>query len=178
MKTDRSFFFASYSGLRQEETYYRNTAVVPTDARAGRQLLAIGAKAQRPADGCRDFRGISSRNSRFDVAAKEIQAEYIPPSNLPNSFFEIRRPDPLDTDEATVKLDHNLSAGRSMAVSYFYQTGTDTQPLSLTGNIPWVDRDFKWNQHNLNIRRQLGGLAECHQPVPRLVHASVRRPGE
>ena len=27
---DKTFFFASYSGLRQEETYYRNTAVVPT----------------------------------------------------------------------------------------------------------------------------------------------------
>src|SRR5205823_12534737 len=28
----KTFFFASYSGLRQEETYYRNTAVVPTAA--------------------------------------------------------------------------------------------------------------------------------------------------
>ena len=43
-------------------------------------------------------------------------------------------------------------------MSYFYQTGTDTQPLSGTaqsqsggGNIPWVDRDFKWNQHNINL---------------------------
>src|SRR5437762_9105798 len=27
---DKTFFFVSYSGLRQEETYYRNTAVVPT----------------------------------------------------------------------------------------------------------------------------------------------------
>jgi hypothetical protein len=36
-------------------------------------------------------------------------------------------------------------------VSYFYLTGTDTQPLTLTGNIPWVDRDFKWNQHNVNL---------------------------
>src|SRR4029078_9601541 len=32
-----------------------------------------------------------------------------------------------------------------------YQKGTDTQPLSLTGNIPWVDRDFKWTQHNVNL---------------------------
>ncbi len=27
---NKTFFFVSYSGLRQEETYYRNTAVVPT----------------------------------------------------------------------------------------------------------------------------------------------------
>ena len=37
------------------------------------------------------------------------------------------------------------------ALSYFYQKGTDTQPQSVTGNIPWVDRDFKWSQHNLNL---------------------------
>src|SRR5262245_2486357 len=30
IKRQKTFFFASYSGLRQEETYYRNTAVVPT----------------------------------------------------------------------------------------------------------------------------------------------------
>src|SRR5437667_9632140 len=28
---EKTFFFVSYSGRRQEETYYRNTAVVPTD---------------------------------------------------------------------------------------------------------------------------------------------------
>ena len=39
---------------------------------------------------------------------------------------------------------------RSLAVSYFYLKGTDTQPLSGSGNIPWVDRDFNWTQHNLN----------------------------
>ncbi|HYU80139.1 MAG TPA: carboxypeptidase regulatory-like domain-containing protein, partial [Vicinamibacterales bacterium] len=30
LKRDKTFFFVSYSGLRQTETYYRNTAVVPT----------------------------------------------------------------------------------------------------------------------------------------------------
>ena len=150
LKTDRSFFFASYSGLRQEETYYRNTAVVPTDLERAGNFSQSTRKPIDPTTGAR-FQGDIIPEARFDITAKAIQAEYIPTSNLPNSFFEIRRPDPLDTDEMTVKLDHNLSAGRSMAVSYFYQTGTDTQPLSLTGNIPWVDRDFKWNQHNVNF---------------------------
>ena len=27
---DKTFYFVSYSGLRQEETFYRNTAIVPT----------------------------------------------------------------------------------------------------------------------------------------------------
>ena len=58
----------------------------------------------------------------------------------------------MRTDEATLKLDHQLSATQSLAVSYFYLNGTDTQPLTRApGNIPWVDRDFKWKQHNLNV---------------------------
>jgi hypothetical protein len=36
-------------------------------------------------------------------------------------------------------------------LSYFYQKGTDMQPLGSGGNIPWVDRDFAWSQHNLNF---------------------------
>ena len=75
----------------------------------------------------------------------------MPTSNLPNNFFEVQRPDPLNTDEATLKLDHYISPTHNIAFSYFYLTGTDTQPLSLSGNIPWVDRDFKWNQHNVNV---------------------------
>jgi hypothetical protein len=43
----KTFFFASYSGLRQEETYYRNTAVVPTALeRAGN----FSQSARRPTD--------------------------------------------------------------------------------------------------------------------------------
>ena len=54
-------------------------------------------------------------------------------ANLPNNFFEISAPDPLDTDEATLKLDHHLSQSHNLALTYFYQKGTDTQPLSETG---------------------------------------------
>ena len=150
MNRDKTFFFVSYSGLRQEETYYRNTAVVPTALeRAG----DFSQSARKPIDPLTlaPFAGNLIPAGRFDPAAKTIQDKYVPVSNLPNNFYEVSAPDPLKTDEATVKLDHNLSSSRSLAVSYFFLTGTDTQPLSLTGNIPWVDRDFKWKQHNLNV---------------------------
>jgi hypothetical protein len=151
---DKTFFFVSYSGLRQEETFYRNTAVVPTAReRAGDFSLS----ARRPNDPLTGvpFPGNVIPAARFDPAARTIQDRYIPEANLPNSFYEVSRPDPLETDEATLKLDHHLSSSRSLAVSYFFLTGTDTQPLSAatvaSGPIPWVDRDFKWNQHNLNV---------------------------
>jgi hypothetical protein len=154
---DRSFFFVSYSALRQQETYYRNTAVVPT---ALERTGDFSQSARRPNDPLtgRPFPGGIIPAPRFDPAAKTIQERYVPLANLPNSFFEVSHPEPLHTDEATLKLDHQISRAQTLALSYFYQTGTDTQPLSGTaqsqsggGNIPWVDRDFKWIQHNVNL---------------------------
>jgi outer membrane receptor protein involved in Fe transport len=150
LRKDKTFFFASYSGLRQEETYYRNTARVPTALeRAGN----FSQSAQQPRDPNtgQPFPGGIIPSARFDVAAVTIQQRFVPEANLPNSFFEVSRPDPLNTDEATFKLDHALSPSHNLALTYFHQKGTDTQPLSLSGNIPWVDRDFKWTQHNVNL---------------------------
>ena len=141
MKKDQTFFFVSYSGLRQQETYYRNTAVVPTALERAGDFSHPRIKPRDPLTG-QPFPGGIIPASRFDVAAKNIQDKYVPLSNLPNNFYEVRRPDPLNTDEATLKLDHKISNSQTMALSYFYQKGTDTQPLSVSGNIPWVDRDF------------------------------------
>jgi len=150
IQKDKTFFFVSYSGLRQEETYYRNTAVVPTPRERAGDFSQSAIKPRDPVTNA-PFPGGIIPSSRFDPAALTIQDRFVPQANLPNNFFEVSRADPLRTDEGTLKLDHNLSQAHSIALSYFYQKGTDTQPLSLTGNIPWVDRDFKWSQHNLNL---------------------------
>ena len=151
---NKTFFFTSYSGLRQKETYYRNTAVVPTALERAGDFSQSARKPNDPLTGA-PFPGNIIPADRIDIAAKTIQDKYIPLANLPNSFYEVSRPDPLETDEGTLKLDHNFSTSRSLAVSYFYLKGTDTQPLSNatvgSGPIPWVDRDFKWAQHNLNL---------------------------
>ncbi len=147
---DKTFFFTSYSGLRQTETYYRNTAIVPTAAERGGDFSQSAQRPRDPATG-QPFPGGIIPAARFDTAAKTIQDRFVPLSNLPNRFFEVSAPDPLSTDEVTFKLDHHLSPTRSLALSFFYLSGTDTQPLSGSGNIPWVDRDFKWKQHNVNI---------------------------
>jgi len=148
LSRDRTFFFASYSGLRQEETYFRDTAIVPT---ARERAGDFSQSAIRPRDPLTSaaFTSDIIPATRLDPAALAIQERFVPTANLPNNRFSVSRPDPLDTDEGTFKLDHHLSATHSLAVSYFYQKGTDTQPLSASGNIPWVDRDFRWTQHNL-----------------------------
>ncbi|MEP6893959.1 MAG: TonB-dependent receptor, partial [Gaiellaceae bacterium] len=146
----KTFFFTSYSGLRQEETYYRNTAVVPTAAERAGDFSLSSLKPRDPVTGVA-FPGGIIPTARFDIAAKTIQDKYVPLSNLPNNFFEVRAADPISTNEGTLKIDHQLSATQSFAFSYFHQRGVDTQPMTLTGNIPWVDRDFAWKQHNVNV---------------------------
>src|SRR5688572_6974024 len=147
---DKTFFFTSYSGLRQTETYYRNTAIVPTALERNGDFSQSAQRPNDPTTG-QPFPGGIIPSARFDVAARSIQERYVPQSNLPNRFYEVSAADPLETDEVTFKVDHHLSPNRSLAVSYFYLKGTDMQPLSGSGNIPWVDRDFKWTQHNLNL---------------------------
>jgi len=156
LKRDKTFFFVSYSGLRQTETYYRNTAVVPTARERAGDFSLSAIKPRDPVTNAA-FPGDVIPAARLDRAALTIQERYVPQSNLPNNFYEVSRPDPLNTDEGTLKLDHNFSSNHSLAMSYFYQKGNDTQPLSgiagttTGGNIPWVDRDFNWTQHNVNI---------------------------
>ena len=147
---DKTFFFTSYSRLRQTETYYRNTAVMPTTLERSGDFSQSAQRPNDPATG-QPFAGGIIPSSRFDAAAKTIQDRYLPQSNLPNRFFEVSAPDPLATDEVTFKLDHQLTPQRTLAVSVFYLKGQDTQPMSGSGNIPWVDRDFNWTQHNVNI---------------------------
>jgi hypothetical protein len=153
VKKNKTFFFLSYSGLRQEETYYRNTAVVPTALERSGDFSQSSRRPNDPLTG-QPFPGGVIPASRFDAAAKTIQDRFVPLANLPNNFYEVRSPDPIDTDELTLKLDHQFSSTQSFAGSYFHLAGTDTQPLSGTGNIPWVDRDFKWKQDNLNLTHQ------------------------
>jgi hypothetical protein len=150
LRTDRTFYFGSYSGLRQTETYYRNTAVVPTVLERRGDFSQSLRKPIDPTTGQRFPNDIIPAN-RMDPVARAIQEQYVPAANLPEGFYEVSAADPIRTDEATLKIDHHFSSRRSLAVSYFYLKGTDTQPLSLSGNIPWVDRDFKWTQHNLNM---------------------------
>src|SRR5262245_26938982 len=130
----KTFFFASYSGLRQEETYYRNTAVVPTALERAGDFSQSSIKPRDPVTGVA-FPGNVIPAARFDIAAKTIQDKYVPLSNLPNNFFEVRAADPISTNEGTLKIDHQLSQTQSVAFSYFHQLGVDTQPLPLTGNI-------------------------------------------
>jgi len=174
IKHDRSFFFFSYSGLRQRTTTFANTATPFTAAERTGNLSATGGTA--PQDPLNNFAAFPNRQipvARFDPAAKKIMDQYIPLPNLPGGLFEAQVPHPRNSDETQIKIDHVINPAHRFTGSYFHTTGMDA--VGLQGNLPWLVRSFnyainKWvagdtwivspnkvNQFNLQYNRNFGG---------------------
>ncbi len=151
---DKTFFFTSYSGLRQRRPVFSNDGEPTTaDERKGifpgriRDPLKAGACTATVQTAC--FPNNTIPVNRFDPVAVRILNEFIPLPNLPDGLYEAQQTRPLDTDEIQFKLDHALSGAHQLTGSYFFQKGKDIERLR--GDLPWVDREFTWKQHNLNL---------------------------
>ncbi len=145
---DHTFIFGSYSGLRKRTTVFQNTATPLTTEERGGDLSATGGTAPvDPSNGV-PFSGRMIPSSSIDKVAQKILDQYIPLPNLPKGLYEVQIPHPNDTDEILIKADHNLSDAHRLTASLYYTTGSDL--VGLLGNIPWVTRNFTWNQYNYN----------------------------
>jgi len=152
---NRTFIFGSYSGLRQRTTIFNNTATPFTAAeRMGNLSLTTGGTAPVDPLTGQPFPGRIIPVSRIDPVAKKIIDQYIPMPNLiantpgGQPLYEVQIPHPNDTNELVLKGDHNLSDAHRLTGSLYYTTGFDN--TGLLGNIPWVTRNFIWNQYNYN----------------------------
>ncbi|MCI0421325.1 MAG: TonB-dependent receptor, partial [Acidobacteria bacterium] len=145
---DRTFYFASYSGLRQRQVDFENSAIVPTSLeRQGN----FSASRDKPIDPLtrQPFPNAIIPLDWFDPAAKRVLDQYVPQANLPGNFFEVTQPHPLDSDEFQLKVDHALSPSHQLTGSYFLNKGKDIEALQ--GDLPWAKREFTWKQQNFNI---------------------------
>jgi hypothetical protein len=150
---DRTFFFATYNGIRQTTAAYEAGATVPS------ALERQGNFSQSFDDGDlitltdpltgRPFPGNRVPADRFDPVAVRILNDWIPLPNLPGNGYEVEVPIPLERNEFSLKLDHNLTTHHRLSGSYFLARGSDHDPLG--GDLPWNDRIFNWNQHNVNV---------------------------
>jgi outer membrane receptor protein involved in Fe transport len=145
---DRSFFFASYSGLRQRQPVYKNSAIVPTALERQGNFSQSARRPRDPLTGAA-FPGDIIPASRIDPVATRIMADWIPLANLPDSRYEVQQIRPTDTNEMLLKLDHSAGKSHLLSASYFMSQGKDTQVLA--GDLPWTERSFEWRQHNVNL---------------------------
>jgi len=152
IKRDKTFFFFSYSGLRQTTSSFLNGAIVPTALERIGDFSASATKPVDPATGktfvCNGVTGVICPN-RLDPVATKIISTYIPAANITGSKWQGNIPSPFDSNDFLVKLDHQLNTAHRLTFSYFETSGTNTVKAG-SGNLPWASQQFKWRQHNVN----------------------------
>jgi len=147
---DKTFFFGSYSGLRERTSIFKNDATPLTALeRTGDLSLTGGTAPIDPLTGVA-FPGRRIPGDRIDPVVKKIMDTYLPLPNLAGGKYEVQKTHPRDTDEILVKGDHKFNEEHRITGSLFYTKGADT--TGLIGNIDWVDRQFNWRQYNYNAK--------------------------
>ncbi len=153
IKHDRTFFFASYSGLRQTTSTFLNTAIVPTELERRGDFSASRTLPVDPATGqtfvCTGVTGVICPN-RFDPVAMKILNTYIPTANVPGNIWQGYEQSPYDSNEFLIKLDHQVSTPHRLTGAYFVTSGSNTLKAG-SGNLPWASLEYKYRQHNVNL---------------------------
>ena len=153
LSRDKTFFFGTYSGLRQTTSTFLNTAIVPTAAERTGDFSQSRTLPTDPATGqtfvCNGVVGAICPN-RLDPVAMKIINDYIPLSNVPGSIWQGYVPSPYNSDEGLIKIDHQINAAHRLSGNYFLTTGTNTVRAG-SGNLPWANQNFNWRQHNVNV---------------------------
>ena len=149
IRKNKTFFFGTYSGLRQITSSFLNSAVVPTALERTGNFSQSKIAPKDPNNNNAPFPGAIIPSTRLDPAAMNILNKYLPVANLPNSFWQGTIPSPYDTDEVLVKIDHSFSDRQRLTGSYYETAGSNA--ISPGGNISWSTENFNWRQQNVNL---------------------------
>jgi hypothetical protein len=130
---NRTFFFGSYSGLRQITNNFLTGAIVPDAAERGgnfSELLASKPPVQLtdPNAGKAPFPGNIIPLARFDKTAMNILNQNIPLPNVSGNGWQGVTPSPYNTNEFLAKVDHMISDHQVISLSYFETSGNNAIP--------------------------------------------------
>ena len=139
LKAQRTFFFGSYSGLRQDTSVYRNTAVVPTDAQRRGDFSAVTAAIRDPLTGV-VFAGNQIPVGRFDPTAKRILDEFIPRSNIANNFSSSRKRGRLEARSSRRRSTTRCRTRTSCRRATSIRDARKTSRCSVTATSPGCGR--------------------------------------
>jgi len=145
---NKTFFFGTYSGLRQITSNFFNAAIVPTALERIGDFSQSKTKPTDPTNNAALFPNGMIPMSRFDLTAANILKTYIPAANTAGSIWQGTSPSPYITDEFLAKVDHSISDRQHISLSYFETSGHTSTPGG--GNLIWSTQNFIWRQHNAN----------------------------
>jgi hypothetical protein len=130
---NKTFFFTSYSGLRQTDATLLTGAIVPTALeRAGNFTQSIGTRPKDPLTGanflCNGVKDVICPD-RIDLTAAAL-LKYVPTSNTSVSTrtgiapgWTGYSPSPINQDDFIVKVNHSLSQTQTLSATYFRSVG-------------------------------------------------------
>ncbi len=180
IRKDKTFFFGSYGGLREIQSTFMNTAIVPSSAeRTGNFSQTAGVSFVVPAGTtyagqtpltpfhCDLTTGLPTGGTQtnnvicpsfFDGTAQNIINKIIPPANKTNivggaavlNGWQGTIPNPFNTDEYLAKVDHNWRGNHHLSVGYYTTAGTNSVRAG-NGSLHWAIQQFDWRQHNANV---------------------------
>ncbi len=160
---NKTFFFVSYSGLRQRQVDFSNNAIVPSalertgdfsqSLNSGGQLILIRDPLKNAPCNTTNRTGCFTDNkipaNRLSPVAQGILKDWVPLPNLLRNGFEAQAPHPTDSDELQLKFDHALSESQQLTGAYYFNKGATLE--ALRGDLPYVSRSFNWKQQNFNV---------------------------
>src|SRR5258708_1623595 len=129
---DKTFFFASYSSLRQNTSTFLNGALVPSALERNGDFSQSAVKPINPATHL-PYPGNVITNA--DPVALKIINQFIPQANLPGNKWQGLIASPFNTDEFLGKVDHKIGENHQLTASYFETSGTNTVAAG-TGHLP------------------------------------------
>jgi len=145
---DKTFYYLSYQGTREQGSTGSTSAVVPTALERQGNFSASKIQPKDPTNGALFAGGIIPM-TRFDPVALKILNASVPAADLPGNRVQVSEPLPNDANEGSAKVDQYISAKHLLTFSYFTTQGHIL--ASLPGNLIWVDRTFSWKQQNFNV---------------------------
>jgi len=149
---NRTFFFASYQGLRVRNGVFINSGITPTVAERNGDFSALPA-GQQPVDPLTGnlFPGGMIPKARLDPVAQNI-LQLVALPNTPDGRVQVSSSASTNDDEGFIKVDHQINSGNKITASVFLIHGLSFDPFNSGTQIPnygLVNTTF--DQHNIIV---------------------------
>ena len=135
IRHDKTFFFASYQGLRIREDQVASSAFPATDAERSGNFPASGKSIVDPLSGA-PFPGNQVPVSRFDPVAAKVLSQYVPQPNRPTGQYVAQESAPTTGDQFLARLDHTLTTGDHLNGHYYENHNSGTTNFPESSNLP------------------------------------------
>jgi hypothetical protein len=132
---NKTFFFASYQGLRIRTAAFINSGITPTTAERQGDFSSFPTN-QRPVDSAgAPFPGGIIPASLLDPVAQNI-LKLVPLPNTPDGRLQASGSSLTNEDQGFIKIDHQINPAHKITGSLFLIRGSGVDPFNSTTQVP------------------------------------------